>query len=111
MVILHEEDPLRPPRRAGHERGQRGADLLPRLLRVRAPRIRVRPLRFGGQVVVRFLDDSWIRELIAVTRDRADEARLAWIVAERPSQGAHGLRQRAVRDDDVAPDAIENLAA
>jgi hypothetical protein len=45
-----------------------------------------------------------------VARDGADEPRLARIVAKRAAQRADRLRQRAVRDDDVAPDAIENLA-
>ena len=30
--------------------------------------------------------------------------------AQGPAQRANGLREGAVRDDDVAPDAIENLA-
>src|SRR5690606_329387 len=49
-------------------------------------------------------------ELVAVARDGADEARLAGIVAERAAQRADGLAERAVRDDDVAPHVVEDLA-
>ena len=44
-------------------------------------------------------------------RHGADEARLARVVAERAADGANRLAQRAVGDDDVAPDAIEDVAA
>ena len=46
-----------------------------------------------------------------MTRHGANEERLARIVIERPPQRANGLRERAIRDDDVGPDAIEDLAA
>ena len=36
---------------------------------------------------------------------------LAWVVAQRAPQRADGLGERAVRDDDVAPDFVEDLAA
>ena len=43
--------------------------------------------------------------------DGADEDGLAGIVAERAAQRPHGLAERAVGDDDVAPDRVEDLAA
>ena len=46
-----------------------------------------------------------------MARDRADEARLARIVAEGAAERPDGLAQRAVGDDDVRPDAIEDVAA
>ena len=49
--------------------------------------------------------------LIAVPRHRAHELRIARIVAEASANRAHRLAQRAVRDDHVGPDAIENLLA
>ena len=41
----------------------------------------------------------------------ADEPRLARVVAEGPADGSNGLTQRAVRDNDVTPDAFEDLLA
>ena len=74
-----------------------------------------RPLRPAGPIgprgVVLFLDHLGMDELVAVARDGADEARLARVVAERAADGAHGLAERALRHDDVGPDAIEDLAA
>ena len=61
--------------------------------------------------VVLFLDHVGMDELVAVARDRADEARLPRVVAERAADGAHGLAERALRHDDVGPGAIEDLAA
>ena len=64
----------------------------------------------GGNNVVRLFDDIAKHELIAVTRYGPDEDRLARVIAERPSQRADSLRQRAVRNDDVGPDAFEDVA-
>ena len=50
-------------------------------------------------------------ELVAVPGDRANEARLARIVAEHAADGANRLAERAVGDDDVGPDAVEDVAA
>ena len=61
------------------------------------------------QIVVGLLDDVRKRELVAMPRDRPDEARLARIVAERAAQCADRLRERALRHDDIAPDAFEDL--
>jgi hypothetical protein len=46
-----------------------------------------------------------------VTRDRADVAWLARVVAERAPQGSHGLAERAVRHDHVGPHAVEDQPA
>ena len=43
-------------------------------------------------------------------RDRADVARLARVVAERPPNRADGLAERAVGHDDVVPDVVEDVA-
>ena len=45
-----------------------------------------------------------------MARNRANELRFARIVAERTADGSDGLAQRAVGDDDVAPDAVEDVA-
>ncbi len=58
--------------------------------------------------VVNFLDDLGPDELIAVARHRANEARVAGVVAERTSERSDRLRQRSVRDDDVAPHLVED---
>ena len=50
-------------------------------------------------------------ELIAVAGDRPDKARLARVVAEDTANRADGLTERAVRDDDIAPDMVENVPA
>ena len=50
-------------------------------------------------------------ELIAVAGDRPDKTRLARIVTEDTANRADGLTQRAVRDDDIAPDTVEDVAA
>ena len=87
----------------------------PRAVRRTAPA--ARPLRPRGRLgsrrrgVVLFLDHLGVDELVAVARDRADEARLPRVVAERAADGAHGLAERALRHDDVGPGAIEDLAA
>ena len=81
-----------------------------RLLQPPADQRRHRRTRHGV-VAVALLDDVREHELIAVTRDRADEARLARIVVQCAAQRPNGLAQRTIRDDDVVPDAIEDLAA
>jgi hypothetical protein len=65
--------------------------------------------RHGG--IFGFLDDVREDEAVAVARDGANEVRLARIVAKRPPQRADRLRQRAIRHDDVGPDALEDLVA
>ena len=67
------------------------------------------PLR--PHAIVLLFDDIREDEPVAVARDRADEARLARIVAEGAAERPDGLAQRAVGDDDVRPDAIEDVAA
>ena len=46
-----------------------------------------------------------------MARHRAHETRLAGIVAEDPADCPDSLAQGAVGDDDIAPDAIEDVAA
>ncbi len=60
--------------------------------------------------VVLFFDDVE-DEAVAVARDRADEARLARVVAERAPDGADRLAERALGHDHAGPDAVEDLAA
>ena len=43
--------------------------------------------------------------------DRAHELRVARVVAQRAPDRPHGLAEGAVRDDDVSPDAVEDLLA
>jgi hypothetical protein len=50
-------------------------------------------------------------EPVPVARHRPDVNGIARVVAERSPQRPNGLAQRAVRDDDVVPDAIEDLLA
>src|SRR5262245_3317399 len=45
-----------------------------------------------------------------MTGDGSDEARLARVVAERPADGADGLAQRAVGNNNVVPYTIEDVA-
>ena len=44
-----------------------------------------------------------------MARHRADEPDLPRVVVEHPADRPDGLRQRAVGDDDVGPDAVEDL--
>jgi hypothetical protein len=46
-----------------------------------------------------------------VTRNGADETRFAGVVAKRSTDRPNGLAEGAIRDDDVVPDAVENVAA
>ena len=48
-------------------------------------------------------------EPVAMARHRADEARAARVVAQRTADRANRLRQRAVGDDDVGPDPLEDV--
>ena len=73
----------------------------------RAPRGRRRRQRAG----VAFLGDHRVDKLVAVPGDRAHELRIARIISKAPPDRPHRLAQGAVRDDDVAPDAIEDLLA
>ena len=66
--------------------------------------------RLPRRRVLGFLDDIREHEAVAMARHRANEDRLARIIVERPPQRANGLRQRAIRDDHVGPDAIEDVA-
>ena len=61
--------------------------------------------------VVILLDDICEDETISVAGDGANETRRARVVAEHPADRANGLAQRAIGDDDVAPDTIEDVAA
>ena len=56
-------------------------------------------------------DDVGEHELVTVPRNRADEARLARVVVEHAPDRADRLAQRAVGDDDVVPDRVEDVAA
>ena len=60
--------------------------------------------------IVLFFDDVGVPESRAVPGDGPDEARLARVVTERAPDRANRLTQRAVRDDDVAPDTVEDVA-
>jgi hypothetical protein len=46
-----------------------------------------------------------------VAGDRPDKARLARVVAENAANRADSLTERAVRNDDIAPDVVENVPA
>ena len=61
--------------------------------------------------IVVFFDDVSEDEAVAVARDGAHEHRFARVVAKHPPDRANRLAQRAVGDDDVAPDAFEDLAS
>ena len=50
-------------------------------------------------------------EAVAVARDGADETRLTRVVSQGAPQDSHGLGERALGDDHVAPHRIEDLAA
>ena len=68
-----------------------------------------RQRRGGGHLpVVEFLDHVGPDELVAMARHRANEPRLAGIVAERTPERSDSLRQRSVRHDDVAPHLLED---
>jgi len=58
-----------------------------------------------------FFDNVCEDEPVAVARDRANKARLARVVFEHPPDRSNRLAQRAVGNDDVVPDALEDLAA
>src|SRR5262249_5345507 len=73
---------------------------------VRRDHVRRRP-----DVIVFFLDDFRTDESIPMTRHGPDESRIARIVAERAPDRANRLTQRAVGDDDVAPDVVEDLSS
>ena len=60
--------------------------------------------------VIRTFGDVREDELVAMPRDGADEGRLPRLVAERAPQAPHGLRERAVRDHDVAPHHVQDVA-
>ena len=74
-------------------------------------RSRRRSFRALPLTVVVFFDDVREDELVSMARYRAHEARLARIVSEHASDRPYGLAQSAIRDDDVGPDAIEDVAA
>ncbi len=57
-----------------------------------------------------FFADIGEDEAIAVARNRADEARIPWVVIENATNRADRLAERAVGDGDVAPHAIEDVA-
>ena len=68
---------------------------------------RVDVIRRRQRTGVRDLDDV-ADKLVAVARDRAYELRRLRPVAQRPPDRANGLAERAVGDDDIGPDAIED---
>ena len=68
----------------------------------------VRPMR--PLVVVFLLQHVGKHEAVAVAGHRANEARLARVVAERPADRANRLAQRAVGDDHVVPHPVEDVA-
>src|SRR4026209_1510817 len=71
-------------------------------------------LGFGSRrrprAVVIVFDDAVEDETVAGAGYGADEARLPRVVLERATDGPHRLAERAVGDDDVAPDAVEDVA-
>ena len=70
----------------------------------------MRPSRQLHTIVFLF-DDVDVHEAVTVPGNRADKPRLARIVAERPANRTDGLAQRAVGNDDIAPDPVEDVAA
>ena len=73
-----------------------------------------RALELGSRLslrVVALLDDVIEHETIAVPRDRPDELRILGSIGQAPSQRSDRLCERAVRNDDVAPDLVEDLVA
>jgi hypothetical protein len=65
----------------------------------------------GPLVTVLFFDDLGKHEAISVPGHRANKARIPRIVAERSANRSNRLAERAVGDNDVVPDAVENVAA
>ncbi len=63
-----------------------------------------------GRVAFHVFAHAGMDELITMARDGADERRLPRIVSERAPQAPHGLGQRAVGDDDVAPRRVHDVA-
>jgi len=61
------------------------------------------------RLVIVLFDDIGEHKSIAVTRHGTDESGFARNFAERPAERANCLAQCAVRYDDIAPDAIEDL--
>ena len=87
-----------------------------RLERIRSRRRRRWLNRRGAPIVlpvalIVFLDHVREHESVAVTRDGANESRLARVVLQHAPDRANRLAQRAVGDDHVAPDPLEDLAA
>src|SRR5690349_2600602 len=64
----------------------------------------------GPRLVIVLFDDVRKHESIPVTGHSTDESRFARILAERPAERPDRLAQRAVGYNDIAPDAIEDLA-
>jgi hypothetical protein len=63
------------------------------------------PLRF-----VVFFNDVGEHEAVSMAGHRTNEARLSRIVSKHATDCPDGLAQRAVRHDDVGPDAVEDVA-
>jgi hypothetical protein len=76
-----------------------------------APREREGHVRSLPFTFVILLDHVCEDKTISMAGYGANEPRLARVIDERATNGANGLAQRAVRDDDVAPDTIENVTA
>ena len=77
----------------------------------RRPDGRFRFWRLCLQLPVFFFDDIRKHEPVTVAGDCAHVARRARVVSKHPPDGANSLAQRAVGNDDVAPDAVEDVAA
>jgi hypothetical protein len=60
--------------------------------------------------IVLFLHDLSEDEAVTMAGDRAHEARFARVIIEDAADRADRLAQCAIRDDDVAPDALEDLS-
>src|SRR5262249_37089718 len=63
----------------------------------------------NGCPVILLFDNLRKHKPISMTGDGSDEARLARIVAERPTDRANGLAQRAVGNNDVVPHTVEDV--
>ena len=86
-----------------------GVDLGVRRLRVGCGEASGLRDRHGHELpIVRLLGHIAPDELVAVARHGANEPRLPRVVAQGAAQRADRLRQRAVRDDHVAPDVGED---
>jgi hypothetical protein len=77
---------------------------------IRRDRVGRSPLNITPFAVVVFFDDISENEAVSVTRNGADVDRFARVIAENTTDRADSLAESTVGDDDITPDAIENLA-